>query len=75
MRVCIYNHQSINITVSIGVAIYPFTVKDIKEIVEKADSALYEAKQKDRFIKPVLFVLQCIFPHCSQMNFEVCCSK
>ena len=42
------NGQSINITVSIGVAIYPFTVKDIQDIVEKADSALYEAKRTGR---------------------------
>lgn len=38
----------INITVSIGVAIYPFTVNDIQAIVENADSALYEAKRKGR---------------------------
>ncbi|MDR3584125.1 MAG: diguanylate cyclase [Desulfosporosinus sp.] len=40
--------QSINITISIGVAIYPFTVNNIQEIVEKADSALYEAKRTGR---------------------------
>ena len=40
--------QMINITVSIGVAIYPDSVKDINEIVEKADSALYEAKRTGR---------------------------
>ena len=40
--------QFINITVSIGVAIYPDTVKDINMIVEKADLALYEAKRAGR---------------------------
>ncbi|SPF31933.1 Diguanylate cyclase (GGDEF) domain-containing protein [Candidatus Desulfosporosinus infrequens] len=42
------NAQSINITISIGVAIYPFSVNNIQEIVEKADSALYEAKRTGR---------------------------
>ncbi|SDG99746.1 GGDEF domain-containing protein [Desulfosporosinus hippei] len=42
------NGESINITISIGVAIYPFTVNDIQEIVQKADSALYEAKRAGR---------------------------
>jgi len=40
--------QKINITVSIGVAIYPDTVDDINQIVTKADSALYEAKRTGR---------------------------
>lgn len=40
--------QAINITVSIGVAIYPDTVNDINMIIEKADSALYEAKRTGR---------------------------
>lgn len=40
--------QAINITISIGVAIYPDTVNDINMIVEKADSALYEAKRTGR---------------------------
>lgn len=40
--------QAINITVSIGVAIYPDTVNDINMIVEKADEALYEAKRAGR---------------------------
>lgn len=38
----------INITVSIGVSIYPSTVDSIQELVEKADSALYEAKKLGR---------------------------
>jgi len=40
--------QVINITVSIGVAIYPDTVKDINMIVQKADEALYQAKRTGR---------------------------
>ncbi len=42
------NGQVIKITVSIGVAVYPDTVNDINKIVEKADSALYEAKRTGR---------------------------
>jgi len=42
------NGQIITITVSIGVAIYPDTVRDIHKIVEQADWALYEAKQAGR---------------------------
>jgi len=40
--------EAIYITISIGVAIYPDTVNDINIIVEKADSALYEAKRTGR---------------------------
>ncbi|EHQ91649.1 GGDEF domain-containing protein [Desulfosporosinus youngiae] len=40
--------QVINITVSIGIAVYPDTVNDINLIVEKADLALYEAKRAGR---------------------------
>jgi diguanylate cyclase len=40
--------EAIYITISIGVAIYPDTVNDINMIVEKADSALYEAKRTGR---------------------------
>jgi len=40
--------QAINITVSIGIAIYPDTVDVIHLIVEKADLALYEAKRAGR---------------------------
>lgn len=40
--------QAINITISIGVAIYPDTVNDINMIEEKADLALYEAKRTGR---------------------------
>lgn len=44
----LFDGQAINITVSIGVAIYPDTVNDINMIVEKADEALYEAKRAGR---------------------------
>ncbi|MFZ3102439.1 MAG: diguanylate cyclase [Desulfitobacteriaceae bacterium] len=40
--------QMINLTISIGVAIYPDVVTDMNKIVEKADSALYEAKRTGR---------------------------
>ncbi len=40
--------QKIHITVSIGVAVYPDSVKDINQLVEKADEALYEAKRTGR---------------------------
>ncbi|SDI51786.1 GGDEF domain-containing protein [Desulfosporosinus hippei] len=40
--------EAINITISIGVAIYPDTVNDINKIAEKSDSALYEAKRTGR---------------------------
>jgi len=40
--------QSVNITVSIGVAIYPSTVNNIEELVERADLSLYEAKRTGR---------------------------
>jgi len=46
--------QIIHITVSIGVAIYPDSVNDIEQLVEKADEALYEAKRTGRD-KVVLF--------------------
>ncbi|HBV86042.1 MAG TPA: GGDEF domain-containing protein [Desulfosporosinus sp.] len=47
-RFYLIDGQVINITVSIGIAIYPDTVKDISLIVEKADLALYEAKRAGR---------------------------
>lgn len=40
--------QKINITVSIGVSIYPDIVNDINMIVQKADEALYKAKSTGR---------------------------
>ncbi|HHY26599.1 MAG TPA: diguanylate cyclase [Desulfitobacterium dehalogenans] len=42
------NGKTINITVSIGIATYPDTLKDIGKIVEKADNALYSAKRTGR---------------------------
>ena len=38
----------INITVSVGVAVYPDTIEDIKDLKETADSKLYEAKRTGR---------------------------
>lgn len=40
--------QTIHVTVSIGVAVYPDSVEDIDQLVEKADQALYEAKRTGR---------------------------
>ncbi|AFM40285.1 diguanylate cyclase (GGDEF) domain-containing protein [Desulfosporosinus acidiphilus SJ4] len=42
------DNKTINITISIGVAIYPYTVKNIEMLVEQADSALYQAKRTGR---------------------------
>lgn len=47
-KFCFRDGKMINITVSIGAAIYPFDAKSIEELVEKADSALYEAKRAGR---------------------------
>lgn len=44
----LFDGQIINVTISIGIAIYPETVDEINKIVEKADSALYEAKRTGR---------------------------
>ncbi|MDR3288197.1 MAG: GGDEF domain-containing protein [Peptococcaceae bacterium] len=38
----------VHMTVSIGVAVYPDTVKDIQRLVEIADKAMYEAKRSGR---------------------------
>lgn len=40
--------QTINITVSIGLASYPETVQDINKLLETADAALYTAKRTGR---------------------------
>ncbi len=40
--------ETINITVSIGVATYPETVEDTEQIVEIADECLYKAKRTGR---------------------------
>ena len=44
----ISENKFINITVSIGVAIYPDTTSNLEDIKEKADIALYKAKQSGR---------------------------
>ncbi|MFT4144639.1 MAG: GGDEF domain-containing protein [Mobilitalea sp.] len=40
--------EQIKITISIGVATYPETVKDLRKLHENADNALYEAKRTGR---------------------------
>lgn len=51
-HIVIYTHFNVTghveLTISIGIAIYPDTIDDINKIVEKADSALYEAKRTGR---------------------------
>ena len=42
------DNNIINITVSVGVAVYPDTIEDIKDLKETADSKLYEAKRTGR---------------------------
>jgi diguanylate cyclase len=42
------NGKTINITISIGIAIYPDTTDDFVKLKEEADSALYKAKKTGR---------------------------
>lgn len=42
------NGQTIHITISIGIASYPFPINQSKMLREKADEALYEAKRTGR---------------------------
>lgn len=44
----ISNGKKISIKISIGVALYPDTVEDIKDLKEVADNKLYEAKRTGR---------------------------
>jgi diguanylate cyclase len=44
----LYERQIIHITVSIGVATYPDSVRDINKLLEAADAAMYEAKRSGR---------------------------
>lgn len=44
----INNNNKIKITISIGVASFPETTNDIKDIVRQADRALYKAKENGR---------------------------
>ena len=40
--------EEIRLSVSIGIATYPLDAKDAQELIEKADTALYQAKQTGR---------------------------
>lgn len=42
------SRKIVNITVSIGVATYPDTTRDLSKLIEEADSGLYKAKQTGR---------------------------
>ena len=42
------SNEKIDITVSLGCAIYPDDVKDIESVMECADQALYETKKQGR---------------------------
>lgn len=44
----ILRRQETHITVSIGIATFPFDTEDEDELIQKADRAMYEAKQKGR---------------------------
>lgn len=45
-KVC--NNQSINITVSIGLSVYPEHAQEVSVLVSQADTALYQAKESGR---------------------------
>ena len=40
--------EELKITVSIGISTFPFDGKDIKTLIDKADAALYRAKETGR---------------------------
>ena len=40
--------EELKITVSIGISTYPYDGEDIERLIDKADSALYQAKQAGR---------------------------
>jgi len=40
--------EELKITVSIGISVFPFAGKDIKTLIDRADLALYQAKEKGR---------------------------
>jgi diguanylate cyclase (GGDEF)-like protein len=44
----ILNDKTLNITTSIGIALYPDSGKDSIELLKNADKALYKAKEKGR---------------------------
>jgi len=44
----ILRREKTRITVSIGVAIFPKDAQNVKELIHKADEALYQAKEKGR---------------------------
>lgn len=44
----IINEHELNITLSIGIAIYPIDGEDIKTLLKNADDALYAAKERGR---------------------------
>ena len=41
-----YDGISVNMTISAGMAEYPFGGKSVKELIGNADSAMYEAKKQ-----------------------------
>ena len=47
-EVILYNHHSINVTVSIGISVKNENLKDFKEFIKVADLNLYKAKESGR---------------------------
>ncbi len=46
-RVKVYD-EDLKVTVSVGISVFPTDAQDVPELIDKADSALYQAKQSGR---------------------------
>jgi diguanylate cyclase (GGDEF)-like protein len=46
-RIRVYDEE-LKITISIGISTFPYDSRDIERLIDKADSALYQAKQRGR---------------------------
>jgi len=45
---CLYNHKQIELSASIGVAVYPNESRDFERLLQRADAYMYRAKQAGR---------------------------